>query len=77
MMYERYLREAKKMYQSRDGQHVVDFAKKVATEFDKVVAEEITIEQFAENVPDSEYTEDAPIRHLNYIKSQLIEYYPE
>lgn len=77
MSYESYLREAKKLYQSRDGQHVVDFAKKVVTEFDKVVAEEITVEQFAENVPVSEYTEDAPIRHLNYIRAQLIDCYPE
>ena len=72
MTYQNYVHHAKKWISTQDGQHVSEYAKKIADEIYEVEMGRQTIDEFAAKITE---LEDAPT--LNYIRDRIIHYYPD
>lgn len=72
MTYQNYVHNAKKWISTQDGQHVSEYAKKIADEMHEVEMGRQTIDEFAAKITE---LEDAPA--LNYIRDRIIHYYPD
>lgn len=56
---------------NHENQNISDYANLIVEEYQKLINQEITIEQFESNTP--EINEDTP---LNYIRNRIIGWYP-
>ena len=72
MTYQHYVHNAKKWISTQDGQHISEYAKKIADEMYEVEMGRQTIDEFAAKITE---LEDAPA--LNYIRDRIIHYYPD
>ena len=72
MTYQNYVYHAKKWISTQDGQHISEYAKKIADEMYEVEMGRQTIDEFAAKTTE---LEDAPA--LNYIRDRIIHYYPD
>ncbi len=72
MTYKNYVVNAKKWIGTQAGTHISQHAMKMADEMYEVEMGRQTIDEFAANVPE---LDDAPT--LNYIRENIIHYYPD
>ena len=72
MTYQNYVHNAKKWISTQDGQHISEYAKKIADEMYEVEMGRQTIDEFAAKTTE---LEDAPA--VNYIRDRIIHYYPD
>ena len=72
MTYQNYVHNEKKWISTQDGQHISEYAQKIADEMYEVEMGRQTIDEFAAKITE---LEDAPA--LNYIRDRIIHYYPD